>query len=464
MGVRPRVPGTLTPPLEGAVEREPASDDEESGQWAVGSGQNPAPDTSPVSIRLRPSSSESAIRNSVGPFQSTIRFSQTAFRIDQALPGQWHDTVDGPCFAVERHFPVGQARGPVHLGSVLHTRPSTLWDAGRTTSLRDIDARRLLFLDTETTGLSGGTGTYVFLVGVAYFCESGDELVVRQYFLSDVSAERALLHALNDLFRDFTAVVTFNGKTFDWPLLETRFTYNRLRSVLRDPPHLDMLGPSRRLWRDRLESCSLETLESQVLGVRRGFDVPGWRIPSLYFQYLRVGHVGHVLPVFEHNEHDLLTLVALTGHVARILDQPDEVDLHAAEWFGLGKLYEDLERYPDSLRAYERGLTLGPSEEIKCAILRRLSFLYKHLQQREEAVAIWANLAQEGTHLMFPYLELAKHFEHRAKDYTAAAEYTLMAQTRAANAAERAELEHRLRRVQEKALRAAGVVKASVVK
>ena len=386
-----------------------------------------------------------------GPHQTRIGFTQTAFRIDQALPGSWHNTIDGPCFAVEKRFPVAHQRGPVHLGSVLHTRPSTLWDVGRASVLRDIDARRLLFLDTETTGLSGGTGTYVFLVGVAYFSESGDEVIVRQYFLSDVSAERALLHAINDLFRDFTAVVTFNGKTFDWPLLETRFIYNRLRSVLRDPPHLDMLGPSRRLWRDRLESCSLETLESQVLGVRRGFDVPGWRIPSLYFQYLRVGHIGHVLPVFEHNEHDLLTLMALTGHVSRILDSPDEVDLHAAEWFGLGKLYEDLGRYPDSLRAYERGLTLDPSDEIKCAILRRLSFLYKHLQQREEAVAIWANLAEEGTHLMFPYLELAKHYEHRARDYVAAAQYTLMAQTRAANALERAELEHRLNRVKAKA-------------
>ena len=199
--------------------------------------------------------------HSLGPLQTTIRFSQTAFRIDQALPGRWHDTDDGPCFAVERRFPVSQLRGPVHLGSVLHTRPSVLWDAGRASVLRDIDARRLLFLDTETTGLSGGTGTYVFLVGVAFFSESGDEVVLSQYFLSDVSAERALLHALNDLFRDFTAVVTFNGKTFDWPLLETRFTYNRLRSVLRDPPHLDMLGPSRRLWRDLLESCSLECLE-----------------------------------------------------------------------------------------------------------------------------------------------------------------------------------------------------------
>jgi tetratricopeptide (TPR) repeat protein len=183
------------------------------------------------------------------------------------------------------------------------------------------------------------------------------------------------------------------------------------------------------------------------LGVRRGFDVPGWRIPSLYFQYLRVGHIGHVLPVFDHNEHDLLTLMALTGHVSRILDEPDEVDLHAAELFGLGKLYADLGKYPESLRAYERGLLLDPSPELRAVALRQMSYLYKYLQQRDEAVAIWVKLANESTHLMFPYLELAKHYEHRVKDYPAAHQYTLLAMERASNVVERAELEHRLKRV-----------------
>jgi uncharacterized protein YprB with RNaseH-like and TPR domain len=375
--------------------------------------------------------------------------------IDQALTGYWHHTDDGPCFVFERRYPVAHPRGPVSLGAVMQMRPSTLWHAGRVSELRDLDPCKLLFLDTETTGLSGGTGTYVFLVGVAFFSESRDEVVVRQYFLTDVSMERPLLHALNDLFCQFKAVVTFNGKSFDWPLLDTRFTYSRLRCVLRDPPHLDMLGPSRRLWKDRLPSCSLEMLETHVLGVNRGFDVPGWRIPSLYFQYLRAGHAGHIVPVFEHNEHDLLTLMALTGHVGRILDQPDEIDLHAAELFGLGKLYEELGRYPESLRAYERGLALKPSDELRGVALRRLSFLYKYLQQRDEAVAIWARLADEDTHLMFPYLELAKHYEHRMKDYPTAAQYTLMAQVRATNAVERAELEHRLSRIKVKAQRQA---------
>jgi hypothetical protein len=426
MGVMPRSPGVPAPPAP-----DPAPS-------ANGNGSPLHDDLQEYSRRLR----------RIEPFR------KPRLTLDEAMPGNWHKTSEGDCYYVERRYAATEMRGPVALGSMLQARPSVLWEAGRATAMSSLDSRHLLFLDTETTGLSGGVGTYVFLVGVAFYSERGDEVVVRQYFLADVSAERALLHALNDLFSQFQAVITFNGKSFDWPLLETRYTFSRLRCTLKDPPHLDLLGPARRLWRDQLPSCSLETLETHVLGVRRGFDVPGWRIPSLYFQYLRVGHVGHVLPVFDHNEHDLLTLMALTGHIGRILDAPDEVDLQAAELFGLGKLYEDLGRYAESLRCYERGLTLGPSVELRGVALRRLSLLYKHLQQRDEAVAIWASLADEGTHLMFPYLELAKHYEHRAKDYEAAERYTLMAMERAFGGIERAELEHRLARVRGKAARA----------
>ena len=421
MGVRPRLPGTPASPggQEDSASTPPSFPD--------GANRFSLPGLAPVSrVRLT---------------------------IDQALPGSWHETVEGPCFVVERRYAISHARGPVTLGSLLDARPNVLWDAGRASAMRDLDPRKLLFLDTETTGLSGGTGTYVFLVGVAYISDDSREVVVRQYFLSDIGAEKALLHALNDLFSNFDAILTFNGKSFDWPLLEMRYIYSRLRCVLKDPPHLDLLGTSRRLWKDRLESCSLEMLESHVLGVRRGYDVPGWRIPSLYFQYLRAGHAGHIVPVFDHNEHDLLTLMALTSHVGRILDSPDEHDLQAAECLGLGKLYEDMGKYPESLRAYERALSLDPSPELKAVALRRLSFLYKHLQQREEAVAIWVNMTSEGTDLMFPYLELAKHYEHRARDYAAAAEYTLMAHIRATNAIERAELDHRLNRIKGKAQR-----------
>ena len=434
MGVRPRAAGTGIPP------RPPDT---------TSTISNDASD----SVRPEPVPSFSVPRSYASPSLSSSSSSGAErLSLEQMLAGEWYKTPEGACLVVERRYPVDHPRGPVSLGHVLHARPSVLWDAGRVSHLRDLDARKLLFLDTETTGLSGGTGTYVFLVGVGFFSPDGTQAVIRQYFMPDVSAERAMLHALNELFCEFGAVVTFNGKSFDWPLLETRYTYSRLRCVLRDPPHLDMLGPSRRLWKERLPSCSLDMLEMCVLGVDRGFDVPGWRIPSLYFQYLRAGHPGHVLPVFSHNEQDLLTLMALAGHVGRILDRPDEVDLQAAEWFGLGKLYEDLGRYHDSLRAYERGLELDASSDLRAVALRRLSYLYKYLQQREEAVAIWSRLAAEGTHLMFPYLELAKHYEHRVKDYRAAEHFTLLAMQRARTAVERAELEHRLNRVRKRLL------------
>ena len=140
-----------------------------------------------------------------------------------------------------------------------------------------------------------------------------------------------------------------------------------------------------------------------------------------------------------------------------MLDGPDEMDLHAAELFGLGKLYEDLGHFPESLRMYERGLLLDPSPEVRNGALRRLSFLYKHLQQRDEAVAIWARLCEEGTRLMFPYLELAKHYEHRHKDFPTAEKYVMQAMERAGNAVEHAELMHRLKRVQVKGARVQAV-------
>src|SRR6478672_2187573 len=185
MGVRPRVPGTISAPAneEGGVP---------VGGAQLSNGAQPAASTF-ASLDYRP-----------------LRNSQAA--IDKALPGRWHETEDGPCFYAEHRYPVAQARGPVLLGAMLQARPSILYEAGRVSRLQDIPVGKMLFLDTETTGLSGGTGTYVFMVGVAFFSESADELVVRQYFLSDVSAERSFLRALNDLFCQFEAVVTFNGK------------------------------------------------------------------------------------------------------------------------------------------------------------------------------------------------------------------------------------------------------------
>lgn len=166
----------------------------------------------------------------------------------------------------------------------------------------------LLFLDTETTGLSGGTGTYAFLVGIGYF-EGSDRFRVRQYFMRHPGDELGMLHALERELVDRPTAVTFNGKSFDLPLLVTRY-----RMYHREPRlpsgHLDVLAPARAIWKHRLPDCSLGTLESTIFNLRREIDAPGWMIPQIYSSYLRTRQLDQLIPVFEHNNEDIVTLTS----------------------------------------------------------------------------------------------------------------------------------------------------------
>src|SRR5438034_1333048 len=196
---------------------------------------------------------------------------------------------------------------------------------------------RLLYLDTETTGLAGGTGTYAFLVGVGFF--DGDEFEVQQYFMRDLDDEPALLAALEPLLREVDGLVTYNGAGFDLPLLETRFVLARRRWP-GTIPHLDLLPAARRLWSARLSDCRLVTVELHALGFERAGDLPGALIPSVYFEYLRRKAPGELPRVFEHNRHDVLSLAALTGWVADALDRAPVAELGPDELSGLGRLWE----------------------------------------------------------------------------------------------------------------------------
>src|SRR4051794_13065804 len=211
------------------------------------------------------------------------------------LPGGREEaTPFGPCYVLERRYSLDHRHGPHPLGALRHVAPGLLADLGGDPRLATLPHERLVLLDTETTGLAGGTGTHVFLVGLGFLASEPDgatSFVVRQYFLRQLREERALLHALGATLADFGVLVSFNGKSFDWPLLTTRFIMQRL-GPHRDGrawPHLDLLHPSRRVWKHRLPSCSLGTLEQEILGVRRDSDVPGALIPELYFRYLRDG-------------------------------------------------------------------------------------------------------------------------------------------------------------------------------
>jgi hypothetical protein len=272
----------------------------------------------------------------------------------------------------------------------------------------------LLFLDTETTGLAGGTGTYAFLVGVALL--EGERLVVLQFFMRDFDDEPALLTALEPLLARARAIVTFNGAGFDLPLLETRFVLARRRwpAAL---PHLDLLRPARRVWTGWLTDCRLSTLESAVLGLAREDDVPGGLIPLLYFDYLRTRRAAPLRRVFDHNRQDVLSLVALVGWFGRALS--DGSSVRPEELAGLGRLWEpfDLER---ALECYRTSLTAGLPEPVAQWARLRLAWWEKRAARWDAACELWEAARQHDLFDPRPWEELAKFHEHRGRDLAAA--------------------------------------------
>jgi uncharacterized protein YprB with RNaseH-like and TPR domain len=277
------------------------------------------------------------------------------------------------------------------------------------------DPSRFVFVDTETTGLAGGTGTYAFLVGVGYFEE--DRFVVAQYFMRDFDEEAALLSALEPIVAGATALVTFNGAGFDLPLLETRFILARRRSPA-IVPHLDLLGPSRRVWGAWLDDCRLPTLEREVLGLLREDDIAGGLIPAVYFDFLRRRNPTALAAVFSHNRHDVLSLVALLGWFARVL-AGDECGLRPEEQAGLGRLWEraDLDR---SRGCYEAALAAGLAGDAARWVRLRLALWEKRCARWEAACALWEAAARECAFDPRPWEELAKFHEHRRRDAQAA--------------------------------------------
>ena len=238
----------------------------------------------------------------------------------------------------------------------------------------------ILFLDTETTGLAGGTGTYVFLIGVAHFAEG--ELVLRQHLLLDLAAERGFIAALSDEIKPFRACGSYNGKTFDLPILRTRFVMTLRSEVTVDESHLDLLHPARRLWRDRFGSTTLRQLEESVLDDGRVTDIPGSLIPDAYFYYLRKRDPTIIAPVLEHNARDVISLVRITDRVARAVTaaRAGRAPDHAPAAFALARIFERTGELEAAFACYESAYFDGRNDlRMKLA----LAFA-RHLERRAE--------------------------------------------------------------------------------
>jgi uncharacterized protein len=333
--------------------------------------------------------------------------------IERVVGGEVVDTGGGELVVVRREYPLEHRHGRVPLDGVRRAPLDVLARVARMESAPPA-AERLLFLDTETTGLAGGTGTYAFLVGAGWI--EGDAFVVAQHFMRDLDEEPALLAALAPLLERAGGVVTFNGGGFDLPLLETRFVLARRRwpAML---PHLDLLRPSRRMWTGCFDDCRLGTLERDVLGLAREQDVPGALIPTLYFDWLRHKRAAPLARIFAHNRDDVLSLAALVGWFGAALG--DAPALRAAEWAGLGRLWEpvDLER---GLASYRAALEAGLVGEAAHWVRLRLAWWEKRAARWETACALWDVARQRELFDPRPWEELAKFHEHRARDFAAA--------------------------------------------
>src|SRR5262249_28981891 len=304
------------------------------------------------------------------------------------LGGRYVRTAEGECLLVERRVAlVQQGTGP-QLAAARHVSCSaqTVFRRG---APGELDLNRAVFLDTETTGLSGGTGTYAFLVGLAFF--DGDDVVIQQYFMRHPGEEPALLTAIREPLAAFPIWVTFNGKAFDVPLLQTPYRYGR-RACLPEPTfHLDMLHPARRLWRNRLPSCSLATLERALLGVARRNDVPSWLIPSVYFDFVRRGTVDPLRAVFSHNAQDLLSLAALVGLVAQIVDEPPRYAGYV-DTCALLRMYRDAGLAFEAESWVRAALSRAQPAE-QGSLLWELAAILRRAVDLAGAARLWADLA-----------------------------------------------------------------------
>jgi uncharacterized protein len=276
------------------------------------------------------------------------------------------------------------------------------------------DPDQWLFLDTETTGLAGGSGTYAFLVGIAWWEDGG--LEIEQFFLREYSEERSLLSALRERIAEHPVVVTFNGKSFDWPLLETRYRMSRKISVPTPRAHLDFLHPARNLWRLRLGSVRLSELERHVLGWERGADLLSGMIPQIYFDYLRGGPPERLVPVLNHNQMDLRGLAALSSRILSLLSDAETLGQDGLELFGVSRICEKQGEHTRARSLYEKSIaSILPSETDRVA-RRSLARLAKREGDFDLACELWKEAIGNSRHGYEAYEQLAIYYEHKVRN------------------------------------------------
>lgn len=332
-------------------------------------------------------------------------------------PGEIHSNPLGSHYFMSAFFSHDYFHGKVRLSRFSSPDLEVLMELMRENSAvpnRD----RIVFLDTETTGVQGGTGICPFLVGLGYF--AGDEFHMIQYFIRDFDEEPSMLLALAEKLQQFDLTVTYNGAAFDIPLLETRFTLARLDSPFQPMSHFDLLFTARKLWRNGHGSCRLVALERELLSFLRGPDIPGAMIPRTYFDYLQRRPTPALESVFTHNVHDVVSLAALTVHACdRVILEPAQLD-EPLDLYSLARVLEGAGDWRRSIRLYEMALTGGMPELNRKKALENLAVAYRRAGEHERSLQIASQLIGFPEFSMVGYESAAIYHERVARDFEAA--------------------------------------------
>ena len=366
-------------------------------------------------------------------FEATVDLA----RISEVLGGRTVETSFGDCLVIDRRYESDRWYGSVAIGDcdLCDNEALRLLDP----SLAASGPSRTIFIDLETTGLSGGAGTVAFLVGCGYFDLGAFQ--VRQFLLTSFAGERALLAAVAEFFDATDLIVSYNGKTFDVPVMEMRWTFHRMSAPLEGVPHFDMLHPARRLWSGREPTrrsvdeggCRLSTLERVLFDVTRVGDVGGFEIPSRFFRFLRSGDPRPLEPVLEHNRHDLVSLAAVTAHAARLAQQGADACRDSTEALALGRVYERAGKFERAEECYARA-SQADTVLVAAEASYRLGLRCRRERRFEEAAICWRRIldltasrkAARQTELSalreFAAEALAIHHEHRVRDLDTARE------------------------------------------
>lgn len=346
--------------------------------------------------------------------EPAVRAADAAAPIEALVPGYWVTTRSGRVFVGEARFRLDHRHGARVVRELCQVNVAQ-WPSVLFLSQAMFDLANALFLDTETTGLGRGPGTFCFMVGTGRVVD--DELILRQYLAPDYGDEPLLLRLVEEQAALASGLVTFNGRSFDLPLLETRYILNGYaRSPLQLLGHLDLLIAARRLWRRSLPSCALGSLETNVLNVERGEDdIPGYLIPEIYKAYLLSGAADEIARVFYHNRYDVLSMVSLVSELGDIFARA-QVGKQAAyaDPVAVGRLREADASVALAADAYRDGIISGDAL-VRREARQRLADLLKRQRCFAQATALWLEALEDG--LLYPYVELAKYYEHRLHAY-----------------------------------------------